>query len=126
MHEFSIWTLDEANAVIPLLARLTDNAQARLCALDEVWGALSLQKFDVIRGIAEDDFIRTRWALRVATLGAVPVGFFVVDFPTNDPDIVLCWQHGQSEVTSERKSSEAFRYCRRTDGAPHPQISTLK
>jgi hypothetical protein len=114
MHEFSPWTTTEANAIIPLLARLTNTAQARLDALDGVWGALSLKKYDVIRGIAEEDLIRTRWALRVEELGAIPVGFFVVDFPTTDPEIVLCWRQSETHVTREHKLRETFRYCRRT------------
>jgi hypothetical protein len=113
MHEFSTWTVTEANAIIPLLSHLTNSAQARLDALDEIWGALSLQKFDAIRGIAEGDMIRTRWALRVAALGAIPVGFFVVDFPTTDPEVVLCWRQGETAIVRERKQ-ETFRYCRRT------------
>lgn len=114
MHNFSTWTIAEANAIIPLLARLTNIAQSRLDVLNTVWGALSLKKYDAARGIAEEDLIRTRWALRVEELGAIPVGFFVVDFPTTDPEVVLCWQHGESQVTREHKSHQAFRYCRRT------------
>lgn len=114
MHEFSTWTTGEANAIIPLLARLTNTAQARLDALDKVWGALALKKYDVVRGIAEEDLIHLRWALRVEELGAIPVGFFVVEFPTSDPEIVLCWQQSQTHVTRENKLRETFRYCRRT------------
>jgi hypothetical protein len=114
MHDFSTWTATEANAIIPLLAHLTNTAQARLDALEQVWGTLSLKKFDVFRGIAEEDLIHLRWALRVEELGAIPVGFFVVDFPTTDPKIVLCWRYGETEVTHECNPRETFRYCRRT------------
>ncbi len=117
MHDFSTWTTVEANAIVPLLARLTSTAQARLDALEDIWGALSLKKYDVARGIAEEDLIRLRWALRVEELGAIPVGFFVVDFPTTDPEIVLCWQQSETHVTRQRKLRETFRYCRRTAAA---------
>jgi hypothetical protein len=115
MHDFSTWTTAEANAVIPLLAHLTNTTQARLDALREVWDTLSLKKFDAFRGIAEEDLIHLRWALRVEELGAIPVGFFVVDFPTTDPKIVLSWRHGETNVTRECKPRETFRYCRRTN-----------
>ena len=114
MYEFSIWTLEEANAALPEIILLTDHAQARLDALEETWGALSLTKFDAVHGIAEEDLIRTRWALRVAALGAVPVGFFVVDFPTSTPETVLSWQHGETGVALAHTGQKTFRYCRRT------------
>ena len=119
MHEFSTWTIAEANAIIPVLVQLSDSTQARLDNLGRVWGALSFKKYDVVRGLAEDDLIRMRWALRVEELGAIPIGFFVVDFPTSDPEIVLCWRHGQTHCTREYKSHEKSRYCRRT-GATLP------
>ena len=114
MTAFSTWTLAEANAALPVIIRLTNRAQAQLHEIETVWNAMGFTKFDAIRGIAAEDVIRTRWAYRITVLGATPIGFFVVAFPSADSQTLLYWRHGESAVTREHPLNEAVHYGRRT------------
>lgn len=117
MHEFPIFTLPQANAVIAEVIELTDRAVAKLQEIEKVWGALSFKKFDAIHGVAEEDLIRGEWAHRVAALGVMPKGFFVVDFQSADPDTVYCWGYGEECVTHEHKTWEGFPLRRKIENA---------
>lgn len=113
MQEFPVFTLNEVNERLAEVIRLTDDTASRLDAIEECWGRLPFKKFDAVRGIACDDLIRAEWAHRVARLGAMPKGFFTVDFQSADPEVVFCWSYGEESITHEHKVWENFAHRRR-------------
>ena len=108
MQEFPIFTLDEANALLPEVIAVTTEAQTRLDELSVVWGQLPFKKYDALHGVAEEDLVRAEWAHRVMALGIQPKGFFVIDFQSPDPDTLYCWAQGEDAVAHEHKLWETF------------------
>lgn len=120
MNEYPIWTLSEANEAVGEVVRVTEEAHVRLQEIDAVWGALGLRKFDALHGVAEEDLVRAQWAHRVATLGVMPKGFFVVDFQSPEPDTVYCWSFGETVIEHEHKLWENFTERRRIADISQP------
>jgi hypothetical protein len=114
MQEFCTFTLSEANDALHEVILITDAALDRLRAIEEPWARLPYKKFDAYRGVAEEDLIRAEWAHRIASLGVIPKGFFVVDFQSPDPDTLYCWGYGEDCVGHEHKIWETFTQRRRT------------
>ena len=109
MPEFSTFTLEQANDALHEVLLITDAAIERLRAIEQPWAQLPYKKFDALRGVAEEDLIRAEWAHRIASLGVIPKGFFVVDFPSiDDPDLLYCWSYGEDCVAHEHKTWETF------------------
>lgn len=108
MENFTIFTLAEANDLLPEVMRVTDEAIARLAEMEYPWGKLPFRKYDALQGVAAEDLIRAEWAYSIAQLGVQPKGFFVVDFQSPDPDTLYCWGHGETVVEHEHKTWESF------------------
>jgi hypothetical protein len=114
MLEFSTFTLQEANNALHEVIYITDAALNRLQDIESPWARLSCKKFDAVRGVTEEDLIRAEWAQRIAALGIMPKGFFVVDFQSPDPDILYCWSYGEDCVGHEHNTWESFAQRRHT------------
>ena len=119
MQEFPIFTLAEANAILPEVIEITGAAQERLDEINATWGALPFKKYDALHGVAEEDLVRAEWAHRIMALGIQPKGFFVIDFQSPDLDTLYCWAQGEEEVRYEHKVWETF-VDRRTVTDPSP------
>lgn len=133
MQEFSIFSLVEANAALPDVIRVTEEAIAALAGIEAVWGKLPFKKYNALANMTEEDFVRAQWAGEVAALGVQPKGYFVVDFQSPDPDTLYCWSHGEDSVYHEHKIWETFIDRRRiTDvdafdaGPPAPPFSAVE
>jgi hypothetical protein len=112
MEGLPIFTLQEANAVLPEVIRLTEEVIERLVEMQSPWGRLPFRKYDALRGIAEEDWIRAEWARQIAALGIAPKGYFVVDFQSPEPDTFYCWSYGEETVSHEHKIWETFAHRR--------------
>jgi hypothetical protein len=117
MQEFSTFTLQEANDALHEVIFITDAAINRLREIEEPWTHLPYRKFDALHGVAEEDLIRAEWAHRIAALGIMPKGFFVIDFQSPDPDTLYCWTYGEDCVEHKHKTWETFVQRRRISSA---------
>ncbi len=133
MEELQIFTLQEANAALPEVIELTEEAIKRLAEVQALWSRLPFRKFDALHGLAEEDVIRIEWARAIAALGIAPKGYFVVDFQSPDPNTFYCWSYGEEAVTHEHKVWESFPDRRPIrdvsqfeDGPPPPWRDTAR
>lgn len=108
MQEFCVFTLEEANRALHDVILVTDATLEKLRAIEDPWARLPFRKFDAMRGVAEEDLIRAEWAHRIAALGVMPKGFFVVDFQSPDPDTLFCWTYGEDCIAHEHQIWETF------------------
>jgi len=106
------FTLAEANRLLDKVRPITETSLQELERCHDPWQSFGLRKFSVLHEMLEEDVIRTRWAARIARLGAYPKGGFTVDFQSPDPDLVYCWHPGESEITHQHKTWEDFRHRR--------------
>ena len=108
MQDWPVWTLEDAQAAVPQVIALTEEAMRELSRLEEQWRGLSIRPFDAVRGAPRETLVRADWARQIASLGIQPKGYFVVDFQSLDPDTVLCWSYGEERITHEHKVWETF------------------
>lgn len=123
MQDYCSFTLSEANAALHDVIIITDMAIARFQEIEVPWSKLPYKKFNAYRGVAEEDLIRAEWAHRIAALGIMPKGFFVVDFlSSTDPDTLYCWSYGEDCVEHEHKVWETFVQRRRISSASPAEL----
>ncbi len=106
-----IFTLDEANRLLPEIIELTQHAvtaveraraQAQfLSELDEGSRRESLEH--------EIDNILRNWARQISELGVFPKGFFTCDFQSPKSDTYFCWTFGEQEIAFVHRVDQTFK-----------------
>ncbi len=107
-----IFSLAEANEVVPLVADLTAQVVHELETIrgryrgesDEAPGALSN---DILRQVEQ---VLADWSARIVELGALPKGYFTVDFQSLDPELLYCWTYGEDKIDYVHKVWENFAH----------------
>lgn len=123
MQEWPIWTLEDAQAVLPQVIALTRQAVRELERLEQQWRGLGIRPFDAVRGAPRETLVRADWARQIAALGIQPKGYFVVDFQSLDGETLLCWSYGETRIAHEHKVWETFADRRPIRDARHFQTS---
>ncbi len=117
---FRRFTLAEANALLPQIIQITEealNVLQHLRARQKVEEEYDVQK-------AQEHFntetmkVLEQWSKQIAALGVYPKGFFTCDFKTPNPDTLFCWTYGEERVTHTHKVYENFKH-RRPIREPH-------
>jgi len=103
------FTLQEAIMALPEIVRLTHEAQQALDAARRPFSDLGLRKWSPMTGAVEEDLIRLRWVEHIARVGALPKGFFSVDFPSQDSDTFYCWTYPETTIAFQHKAWESFK-----------------
>lgn len=103
MPDIRTFTIEEANALLPEVIRLTETAAQRMAALRAATEETELDLSAQERAIADE------WARTVAAMGILPKGVFVVDFVSRgDPSLLYCWAYGEPRVANQHGVSETF------------------
>jgi hypothetical protein len=100
------FTLDEANALLPVVRQLTDEAAGAAQSLtdrlhetppgDEQHARIESSLSDVV----------ARWSQQIEELGLEPKGLWLVDFDTGDG--YYCWKHPEPAITHYHGYAEGF------------------
>ncbi|NIQ58870.1 MAG: DUF2203 family protein [Gammaproteobacteria bacterium] len=101
--DFRVFTIEEANALVPKIARLTERTQRRLDALGAPVDGDKDGLDDAARRIIET------WARSVLVHGGQPKGVFTVDFRAPDPNLLWCWAPGERAICHRHFTWESFR-----------------
>jgi hypothetical protein len=106
LHRFRIFTLDQANALLPTITALTERTREQL---EQLQGA-GEGPGEPAQERANDDAreLIERWAHSVLALGAQPKGVFTVDFRTPDPNVLWCWAPDEAEICHRHFTWESF------------------
>jgi hypothetical protein len=108
-----VFTLAEANELIPLVADLTAEVVQQLDAIrqkyksDESSGSSTEVPGWVLQ---EVESVLAGWSERVNEIGAVPKGYFTVDFQSVDPELLYCWSYGEERISHTHKVWENFSH----------------
>lgn len=111
MEEYPVFTLEEANYAVQSVIEVTEETLAALKEARDRWSELGLpgiKKFYPLERVTEEDYLRLQWAHKIASMGIIPKGYFVVDFQSPDPEVLYCWAYGEDEVSHEHKVWETF------------------
>ncbi len=109
-----IFSLSEANEVVPEVADLTADTVRQL---DEVRQRHRLEPAEGLNPLPEavlkevEGLLRS-WSERVVELGASPKGYFTVDFQSVDPELLYCWSYGEEKIAFTHKVWENFSHRR--------------
>ena len=108
---FKCFTLDEANAFLPDVIAVTQEAASELEKFRREFEA----EKPVDRTGAQGKFKRETarilesWSEKVVALSVYPKGYFTVDFKTHIPDTLFCWTFGEREISYTHKIYETFK-----------------
>ena len=107
LHRFRIFTLDQANALLPEVSALTERTRA---GIEQLQGtetdAQNTPSGTAVDGVRE---LIDGWAQSILALGAQPKGVFTVDFRTPDPNVVWCWAPDEPEICHRHFTWESFK-----------------
>jgi len=109
-----IYSLAEANELVPVIADITADVVSQLdgirqrykTGVDEAEPAVPEWVLKEIEEALRD------WSNRVLELGAVPKGYFTVDFQSVDPELLYCWTYGEDKISYTHKVWENFSHRR--------------
>lgn len=107
-----VFTLNEANRMVPEIARFTAEVVELLESIRaryQVEGRLESPQVpeSVIREL--ESALRD-WSEKVTVTGAQPKGYFTVDFATADPEMLYCWTYGEERIAYTHKVWENFSH----------------
>lgn len=102
---FTVFTLQEANALLPLIIELTEKAMNRLERIKEDFDVLDNKELLQVKSSE----ILAEWSQQVVELGVYPKGYFTVDFKSEIPDTLLCWTYGETAIMHTHKIYERFK-----------------
>lgn len=108
---FKLFSLKEANAILPKVIEITEEAVHQL---EYIKNTLEVEKL-IDESIAQENFhsesakILEEWASRIVELGVYPKGYFTVDFKSQIPDTLLCWTYGEKRIAYTHKIYESFK-----------------
>ena len=97
---YKIFSLAEADEVVPLVADLTAQVVQELETIrgrykDESGEAAGAMPDTALREVEQ---ALADWSARIAELGALPKGYFTVDFQSLDPELLYCWTYGEEKI----------------------------
>ena len=109
-----IFSLAEANELISVVSELTAGVVEHLDAIR--------QRHELHPPGGEADLPETilkeveqalhQWSENIQQLGAVPKGYFTVDFQSFDPELLYCWTYGEDRIAYTHKVWENFMHRR--------------
>lgn len=119
------FTLEQANAVVPKIIALTeqavedlDDARVRMESERLFNEPDAQQSYDLQIALTLE-----RWAKEIVRLGAYPKGYFTVDFKSFLPNTLLCWTFGELSISHTHKVSENFKHRRQIE---HPEVYSME
>jgi hypothetical protein len=128
MSAAKVFSLAEANELVPLVADLTSSVVRELDGIRQRYKNQSASSESEVPSwvLKEVEAALSEWSEKVVDLGAVPKGYFTVDFPSVDPELLYCWTYGEEKISHTHKVWENFSHRRKIESAVEPPTDHLK
>ena len=107
------FSLAEANALVPRVADITADVVHHLEVIRQSHGieeGADVPLPESVLGQIQEAL--AEWSQSVQETGALPKGFFTVDFPSLDPELLYCWTYGEQQIGYTHKVWENFSHRR--------------
>jgi hypothetical protein len=120
MTKARIFSLAAANELVPVLDEVTGTVIKELGDIrrryeSDAGGASTAPAW----ALEQVGSLLQQWSERVTALGGMPKGYFTVDFPSVDPELLYCWSYGEETISHTHKVWENFSHRRKIgDEAP--------
>ena len=107
-----ICSFAEANELVPLVAALTSQV---VHELETIRGRYRNESGELPETMPDSvlqqvEQVLADWSARVVELGALPKGYFTVDFHSLDPELLYCWTYGEDKIDYVHKVWENFTH----------------
>lgn len=107
LKERKIFSLEEAQRVLPVIHKITEKAQKETQAL--IQQLEMIQQVDATRARELEqrlDTTMSQWRDQVSRLGGIPQGVWVVDFDHGNG--LYCWKYPEREICCEHGYQDGF------------------
>lgn len=103
----SVFTLDEARALLPVVFRITKAYRAKVNVLVDRLDALSGQNEELVTTLETqvNDLVQ-EWQSKVQKLGALPKGLWIADFDSGDG--YFCWKFPETTINFWHSYSDGY------------------
>lgn len=109
-----VFTLAEANELVKQVATVTKEAVGELerirlrYHIEPGQGSGAMPQ----TAVKEIEDVLNGWAGVIAELGALPKGYFTVDFQSREPELLYCWTYGEERIEFTHRVWENFNHRR--------------
>jgi hypothetical protein len=109
-----IFTLTEANELVKEVATVTKDVVRELEKIRQRYQIEPGQGSEAMPqpAIKEIEDVLNGWAGTINELGALPKGYFTVDFQSREPELLYCWTYGEERIEFTHKVWENFNHRR--------------
>jgi len=121
-----VFSLAEANELVPLVADATAAAVRRLDVVRQRYKRAGDESEIPPSVLREVEAALSEWSEKISELGAVPKGYFTVDFQSVDPELLYCWTYGEEHIAHTHKVWENFSHRRPIEGSAQGPDDHLK
>ncbi len=123
-----VFSLAEANKLVTVVAELTGETVENL---NQIRRRYKIEAEDTTSSLPETalkeiEKMLREWSERIVELGAHPKGYFTVDFPSVDPELLYCWTYGEDKISFVHKVWENFSHRRPLAASAEPSMDHLK
>jgi hypothetical protein len=107
-----VFSLLEVNSLLSEVAVLTSEVVKNLDVIRQRYRIEAGQGSDAMPepAIKEIETELNQWTARISELGALPKGFFTVDFQSREPELLYCWTYGEEKIEFAHKVWENFTH----------------
>ncbi len=107
-----VFSLAEVNSLVLEVAGLTAEVVKNLDSIRERYQIEPGRGSDAMPepAVKEIEIALNEWTARITELGALPKGFFTVDFQSREPELLYCWTYGEEKIEFAHKVWENFTH----------------
>ena len=109
-----VFSLAEANELLKQVASVTSDVVRELEGIRQRYQIEPGQGSEAMPqpAVQEIEEVLNGWAGAIAELGALPKGYFTVDFQSREPELLYCWTYGEDRIEFTHKVWENFTHRR--------------
>lgn len=103
----SVFSLEEAQELLPIVFRITKSYSQKVEALIERLDSLAGQNEDAVTSLeTQVNSLVQEWQNKVQKLGALPKGLWIADFDSGDG--YFCWKYPERGIEYWHRYSDGF------------------
>ena len=123
-----VFSLAEVNSLLSEVAVLTSRAVKDLDAIRQRYRIEPGQGSEAMPepAIKEIETALNQWTAEISGLGALPKGFFTVDFQSREPELLYCWTYGEEKIEFVHKVWENFTHRKPLADSLEPRSDHMK
>lgn len=109
-----VFSLAEANELLKQVASVTAEVVRELESIRQRYQIEPGQGSEAMPqpAVKEIEEVLNGWAGAIVELGALPKGYFTVDFQSREPELLYCWTYGEERIEFTHKVWENFTHRR--------------